>query len=255
MRLNQMLGGYRLGVKHMNKINSPRSPLPGILMVIGGLVLILCAPISIQLFRGTLSETSPRALSSLWYGMGGLLLLYLTAGLPLGAILLAAGGARLYSTDRAGRVLLPLLAVLLVLFMFDVVRLKMNWNIPILLFGIMGGLFIVLFLAQVWDWARRRPSLESQRRRVADLQLGAGVCFFSAAWQACGLAGAPGFALYPEIVQKLSSQSFVGGQVFAVQFLMVLGFVFLLFAMRAEWAHKPAVSEQDNKHDEATNAS
>ena len=218
----------------MNKVNAPRSPLPGILMVIGGLVLILCAPISIQLFRGTLSETRPRALSSLWYGMGCLLLLYLTAGLPLGAILLAAGGARLHSTDRAGRVLLPLLAVLLILFMFDVVRLEADWNIPSLVFGIMGSLFIVLFLAQVWHWARRRPSLESQRRRVADWQLGAGVCFFGGAWQACGLAGPPGFALYPEIVQKLGSQPFVRGQVFAVEFFMALGFVFLLLAMRAE---------------------
>jgi hypothetical protein len=216
-------------------IASPaHSRIPGVLMVVGGLVLILGAPTLLWIFRGTLAETSPRTLMSLWYGTGGLLLLCLTAGLPLGAVLLAAGGARLYSTDRAGRVLLPLLVVLLVFFMIHAVRLILDWNIPLLLVGIIHGLFIVLFLALVWDWARRRPSLESQRRRVVDLQLGAGVCFFSAAWQACGLAGAPGFALYPEIVQKLGNQSFLGGQAFAVQFFIALGFVFLLLAMRAE---------------------
>ncbi len=206
----------------------------GILMVIGGLVLIIGAPILIQLFRGTFAEVNPRDVTSLWYRAGGLLLLYFTAGLPLGAILIAAGGARLHSADHAGGVLLLLLVVLLVFFMFDVVRLEADWNIPTLVFGIMGSLFIVLFLAQVWDWARRRSNLESQHRRGTDLQMGAGVCFFSAAWQACGLAGPPGFALYPEIVQKLGSQSFVGGQVFAVEFFMALGFVFLLLAMRAE---------------------
>jgi hypothetical protein len=213
------------------------SRVPGVLMAVGGLVLTLGAPTLLWIFRGMLAETSPRTFMSLWFGMGGLLLLCFTAGLPLGAILLAAGGARLYSTDRAGRVLLPLLAVLLVFFMFHTVRLMLDWNIPLLLVGIMHGLFIVLFLALVWDWARRRPSLESQRRRVADLQLGASVCFFSAAWQACGLVGAPGFAMYPEIVQELGNQSFVAGQAFALQFFIVLGFVFLLLAMRAERSH------------------
>jgi hypothetical protein len=166
--------------------------------------------------------------------LGGLLLLYLTAGLPLGAVLLAAGGARLYSADRAGRVLLPLLVSMLVFFVFHAVRLMLDWSIPLLLLGIVHGLFIVLFLALVWDWARRRVGLDAQRRRAADLQVGAGACFFSAAWQACGLVGAPGFALYPEIVQKLGNQSFVAGQAFAVQFFIALGFVFLWLAMRAE---------------------
>jgi hypothetical protein len=249
-----MLGGYRPGVKPMNKINSPRSPLPGIPMVIGGLVLILGAPILIQLFRGTFAEVNPRDVTGLWYRAGGMLLLYLTTGLPLGAILLAAGGARLYSADHAGRVLLPLLAVLLALFVFDVVRLEADWSIPTLVFGIMGSLFIVLFLAQAWDWARRRSSLEAQRRRGTDLQLGAGVCFFGAAWQACGLAGPPGFALYPEIVQKLGSQAFVGGQVFAVEFFMALAFVFLLLAMRAERPQYQyrAEDKQIDKHDQVT---
>jgi len=228
------------------------SRVPGVLMVVGGLVLILGAPTLIWVFRGELAETSPRVLSSLWYGMGGLVLLYLTAGLPLGAILLAAGGARLYSAERAGRVLLPLLGIQLVFFMFHAVRLKLDWNVPFLLFALMGSLFVILFLALVWVWARHRPSLEPQRQRVADLQLGGGLCFFSAAWQACGLAGAPGFAMYPEIVQKLGNQSFVVGQAFAVQFFIALGFVFLLLAMRAGQARNPESDEQVDKHDKAT---
>jgi hypothetical protein len=74
--------------------------------------------------------------------------------------------------------------------------------------------------------------------------LGAGLCFFGAAWQACGLAGAPGFALYPEIVQKLGNQSFVAGQAFAVHIFVILGFVLLLLAMRAERSHDPGAEHR-----------
>ncbi|MBU1662816.1 MAG: hypothetical protein KKD28_15250 [Chloroflexi bacterium] len=227
------------------------SRAPGVLMVVGGLVLILGAPILIWVFRGALAETNPSVLLSLWYGMGGLVLLYMTAGLPLGAILLAAGGARLYSAKRVGRVLLPLLVIQLVFFMFHAVRLMLDWSLLFLLSAFMGSLFVILFLALVWVWAHQRPSLEPQRQWTGDLQLEAGLCFFSAAWQACGFAGAPGFAMYPEIVQKLGNQSFIAGQAFAVQFFIVLGFVFLLLAMRAGRAQNTEPDEQVNKHDAA----
>ena len=223
---------------------------PGAVMVAGGLLLILGAPTLIWLFRAELADLSPRALMTLRYGAGGLALLYLTAGhrygagglallyltagLPLGAILLAAGGTRLYSAERAGRVLLPLLGIELVYFAFHAIRLMLDLSIPFLLSALVGGLVVLLFLALVWIWARKRPRLGPHRRRVADLQLGAGLCFFSAAWQACGLAGAPGFALYPELVQKLANQSFIAAQALAVQVFIALGFVFLLLAMRAE---------------------
>jgi predicted small integral membrane protein len=136
----------------------------------------------------------------------------------------------------------------LVFFAFHAIRLVLDWSIPFLLFALMGCLFVTLFLALVWVWARRRPGLEPHRQRVADLQLGAGLCFFSAAWQVCGLAGAPGFALYPEVVQKLANQSFVAGQALAVHVFFVLGFVFLLLAMRAEQSRNPTVDEQVGKH-------
>lgn len=250
------ISSLRTGTEEDRKVTnaSPSHPQwPGALMVVGGLLFILGAPAVIWLLRAELADLGPRVLMTLWYGAGGLVLLYFTAGLPLGAILLAAGGARLYpAAERAGRVLLPLLGIQLVFFTFHAIRLMLDWSIPFLLFALLGCLFVILFLALVWVWARGRPSLEPQRQRVADLQLGAGLCFFSAAWQACGLAGAPGFAMYPEIVQKLGNQSFVAGQALAVQVFIVLGFAFLLLAMRAERIRNPAADEQGGKHDQVT---
>lgn len=238
--------------RKFGKARPAHSRVPGILMGIGGLVLILGAPVLFIVFRRQFADLSPRTLMTLWYGAGGLVLLYLTAGLPLGALLLSAGGARLFPAARsAGRVLLPLLGIQLAFFVFHAVRLMLDWKLPFLLFALTGGLFVILFLALVWVWARQRPGLVSQRQRVADLQLGAGLCFFSAAWQACGLAGAPGFALFPEIVQKLGNQYFIAGQAFALQFFIVLGFIFLLFAMRAGRAQYRAEDKQIDKHDQA----
>lgn len=240
----------------MNKIDSPRLPLPGILMVVGGLVLVLGAPTLVWLFRGMLADIGPRAFIPLWNGGGGLLLLYFAAGLPLGAILLSAGGARLYpASERAERVLLPLLGIQLVYFTYHAIRDTLDIGVPYWFFGLLGFSFLIMFMALVWNWVRKRPSLEPERQRAVDLQLGAGLCFFTAAWQACGFAGKPSFALYPELVQKLANQNFAAGQAFALKFFFALGFIFLLLAMRAEWTHKPTVDKQDDKHNKATNES
>lgn len=89
---------------------------------------------------------------------------------------------------------------MLVFFTFHAIRLVTDLDLPFLLFAITGFLFNALFSAFVWIWARKRSSQGPRRRRAADLILGDGISFFSAAWQSCGLVGAPGFALYPEIV-------------------------------------------------------
>ncbi len=222
-------------IKSFRNARSIHSRWPGTLMVITGILLILIAPIIVWLFREEFANLNPRSLLNMWYGAGGFVLLYLTAGLPLGAILVAAGGAYLFpATKRARCILLPLLGIQIVYFTFHAIRLMIELKIPFMLFAVMGFIFISLFLTLVGIWARKRPSLKPQRQRVVDLQLGAGLCFFSAAWQSCGLLGAPGFAMYPEIVQKLGNQSFIAGQALATQFFIIFGFVFLLLSMRTE---------------------
>ncbi len=194
----------------------------------------------IWLFRGQLVQQGPQLLPTLWSGAGGLVLLDLTAGLPLGAILVVLGVDCLFPPSRrARRLLLLLLVIYLVYFAYHSIAAFRYTSVPFVLFVISGTLFVVLFLAFVWVWARKRPGLEPARRRAADLQLAGGLCFFSAAWQACGLAGAPGFAIYPALAAKLGNQSFLIGQVVALQFFLGLGFLFLLLAMRVDNGQKP----------------
>jgi hypothetical protein len=203
-------------------------------MVVVGLVLIISSPALLWLLRDKLAEVGPQAFTKLWYGAGGLAMLDFTAALPLGAILLALGGARLFSAwGRLRRVLLPLLGIFALYFIYHALSLSRYSSVPFPLFTTISLLFIILFLALIWFWIRRRSTAEPGHQRAMDLQMGGGICFFTAAWQACGLIGAPGFAIYPELAAQLGNESFLVGQVLAVQVFLVLGFVLLILGMRA----------------------
>jgi hypothetical protein len=216
---------------------------------------MLSSPALVWMYREKLAEVGPQVFKSLWYGAGGLALLDFTAGLPLGAILIAMGGARLFNASgRIRRVLLPLIGIYLVYFVYHGFSVSRYTSVPFPLFAVAGFLLVALFLALVWVWVRRRSSLEPEHRRAVDLQMGGGLCFFTAAWQTCGLAGAPGFAIYPEVAAKLGNQSFLVGQVLAVQVFTGLGFVLLLLGMRAERARNPDADERADKRDKATQA-
>ena len=212
-----------------------RSRWPGMaLLVLGGLVM-LSSPVLIWVFRDKLAEVGPQRFVELGYGLGGLGLIDFTAGLPLGAILLALGAARLSEPERGwARLWLVLMAVFIAYF---------AWHVTFV-FRYGGGSFaagtaasllvLALFVVLVWTWARRRPGLALGRRHLADLQLGAGLSFFAAAWQVCGLVGAPGFAVYPDMAARLGEQSFLFGQAVAVLFFSSVGFLLLTLGMRAD---------------------
>lgn len=212
-----------------------RSRWPAMLLVACGLLLMLSSPALAWIFRDKLAEVGPRDFVALGYGAGGLALLDFAAGLPLGAILVALGGARLFdAAGRERRILLPLLVVGLVYFAYHGAAAFRYPGVPFALLAGAGLVLVVLFLALAWVWMRGRARSAPGRQRIADLQMGGGVSFFTAAWQACGLAGAPGFALYPDLADTLNNQSFLVGQALAVLVFTGLGFLLLLLAMRAE---------------------
>lgn len=69
------------------------------------------------------------------------------------------------------------------------------------LFGISGGLILVLFFAAVWYWARRRSRLVGAAKTAADFQLVSYVFFLLTAFLMCSLLGNPfSGLLFPEKV-------------------------------------------------------
>ena len=215
------------------ELDRPRSTWPGYLSMVFGSLLILGDLVFIWLFRGRLTEIGPEGLTSLWYGTGGIALLYLTAGLPAGGILLATGAARICgSGKKLWRMMLPILGIQLLYFTYHGIAAFRYNRVPFILLALMGLIITGLFVARIIVWARKRKNAAPSMVRMADLQLGGGLSFFAAAWQSCGLVGAPGFALYPELVRELGNRSFIIGQAVAVQFFFILGFAFLILSMR-----------------------
>lgn len=209
---------------------------PDLVAIVGaalGVSLVAGAQILIWVSRAELAAAGAHAFTTLWHGGGGLALLYFTAGVPLGALLFAVSSARLFNTAAsAAWVLMPLLGLQLVYFAYHGIAAFRYTRVPFAAFATCGVLLSVLGCAFVWVWARTRPRLDARARRQADLTLGAGLCFFTSAWQACGLAGPPGFGLYPELVRQDGGVSFLVGQALAVLIFALLGFVLLLLSMR-----------------------
>ena len=128
----------------------------------------------IWLFRGQLVQQGPQLLPTLWSGAGGLVLLDLTAGLPLGAILVVLGVDCLFPPSRgARRLLLLLLVIYLVYFAYHSIAAFRYTSVPFVLFVISGTLFVVLFLAfrlgvgTQASWSGTRTPTQRQTSRPA----------------------------------------------------------------------------------------
>lgn len=160
------------------------------------------------------------------YGNSGVVKLLLFAfSFPLGLGLSLIGAALLGGTanSRAGR--LGAIALLLVLVPIFAPGVFSTQHSPSY-FGYGGMAILVLVAASLWFWGQYRLRLAGSMRTSADLQ-GLGLLSFAlAAWNLCGFAGMPGFAVYPEKMLALAAIPFAVGQLKAVMALFVLGWIF-----------------------------
>jgi hypothetical protein len=99
-------------------------------------------------------------------------------------------------------------------------------------FGLGGITLLGLTALALWYWGKFRARVSAALRPAADWQ-GLGVFAFAlAAWNLCGVGGMPGFAIYPDQVNKLQSLPFVVPQLKAVMALLILGFLFTTLGLR-----------------------
>jgi len=142
----------------------------------------------------------------------------------LGAVLLSRAGAN--SVARLGGI------ALLVLMVPILSPAVLGTQHSPYYFGLGGITLLALTVLTMWFWGRFRSRASAALRPAVDWQ-GLGLFAFAlAAWNTCGFAGMPGFAIYPEQVLKLSSLPFVVAQLKAVMALLILGFLFSLLGLR-----------------------
>lgn len=149
---------------------------------------------------------------------------------PLGALLLAVGGAAV-APDR--RFWVAVIASILIVFWLA--SGPISQVIPPL-FGIGGGLIMLFFLGNAWQWVNTRPQLPAAVRPAADLRMLGQVFFFIAAWNLCGLMGAPTFVLRPELSQQFDMATLAINVGTTVLICLTIGWGCMFFSQRLRQA-------------------
>jgi len=175
-------------------------------------------PIYRNLAPAQISET-------IWAG-NSLLFLIWALSTPLGAIL-ACVGLLIYAQSKGSHIWLFGVGVTLLLVAIGFLPIS-GYYPPV--FGIGGGLVMVLFLITLWFWTKRRPLLEGLARTAADFQLVGYVFFLVAMWYLCGLLGPPAYLLNTDKVQQFGSLPGAQAQAVKIFIYFILGWLFLFLS-------------------------
>ncbi|MFC1739343.1 hypothetical protein ACFL1G_09885 [Planctomycetota bacterium] len=162
------------------------------------------------------------------WAVGGVVFNLSFMAIPLGAPLIAVG-LMLYAEHKKSRIW-PIIAVCAFLILSGMFPSKLDYY-PVV-FGILGGLQIVLFLAILWYWGKKRRILEGPAKTAADYQIISYIFFLAAAGITCVILGNPFFGLYfPEMVleskAELMPMAYSSGIKLIVYFTLGWFFTFL----------------------------
>lgn len=105
--------------------------------------------------------------------------------IPFGSILFAIG-VLLFVNVKGSRI--SFIGVGLLLAMVAIQLIPQRPHFPPV-FGIFGGIILVLFILTVWMWTKKRDALEDKAKGAADLQLVGYVFLIVAMWFLCGAFG------------------------------------------------------------------
>jgi hypothetical protein len=161
--------------------------------------------------------------------------------MPLGAPLMAVG-LMLYAEQNKSRIW-PMIVVCAFLVFTGMFPSRLAYYPTA--FGIFGGLIIVLFIATLWFWAKRRRTLQGAARTAADYQVISYIFFLISAGTACVILGNPFFGLYfPEKVlesrDELMPMAYSTGLKLALYFTLGWLFTFL--------SHYKSAQEHEKKY-------
>lgn len=157
--------------------------------------------------------------------VGGPMFMAMAFSVPVG-ILFGVLGMLLYAEAKKSRIFhFAIVAVFIIVTMMFPPTLGYY---PIM-FGILGGLILVLFFGILWIWAKGRQKLEGSARTAADLQTISYMFFFAAASLICTLLGNPFTGLYfPEMVLEYSSLPYSYSFGTKIIVYLALGWLFAL---------------------------
>jgi hypothetical protein len=150
------------------------------------------------------------------------------ASIPLGAFIVAIGGALIAQAERYVLWLLALLAVGFTIWRVTTISTSSQLISP--LFGIGGGLITMFFIGSIWHWSKIRQSLPNSEKIGTDLRMIGSIFFVTVAWDLCAVFGVSTFVLRPELASQFEVP--VGKTITkatGILILLVLGWGFTYF--------------------------
>lgn len=90
------------------------------------------------------------------------------------------------------------------------------------LFGMGGGLILIMYSGLIWFWAKKRNTFKSEAKTVADLELVGYGFFLIAAWDLCGA--------FSVLFNESMSSSFTPRSPLNIMIYLVLGWLFILIS-------------------------
>ena len=190
------------------------------LFFLGALVMILAVVLGTAI-DDTANNLGLEAIKKNDSGMLALLMVF-AFGFPLGVVLLAVGavmiGGKLFSRYTNLLIGAGFLISLVVL-----VPMIFSREVSAVYFGSGGVTILTLVVISAWFWSQYRLNLIERDRNILDIKGIGYVCFALAAWNLCGFAGFPSFALSPEKMLEFGAKPFAVGQLKAIMAYLVLG--------------------------------
>lgn len=177
-------------------------------------------------------ETPASEFEGTIWAFGGPVFMTISLATPTGFLLVATGAVlKSGSGGPSGGRLVSLVSFAAMIWLSFLVAPTLGYA-PVM-FGVGGGIILILFLATLWTWAKRRGRLEGAAATSADLAFAGLLCFFATAPLICALLGNPYSGLYfPERVIDQNALPWHYAMGTKILLLMILGWVCMFSSHR-----------------------
>lgn len=143
---------------------------------------------------------------------------------PIGSIL-SSIGILLYVQAKGSEIAFFGIGMALVVFLIHILLrvflIARDAHYPVL-FGIGGGLILIMYSGLIWLWAKKRNTFKSDAKTVADLELVGYGFFLIATWDLCGA--------FSVLFHESMSSSFTPRSPLNIMIYLVLGWLFILIS-------------------------
>ena len=216
----------------IDALNINRTTLGTAAFAVGAAAIIVSSWLVMWWIWPIWHETPAAEFEGTIWAFGGPVFMAISLSTPTGLLLVAIGALlRSGSGGPSGRRLIALIGFAALIWLSFLVAPTLAY-VPVM-FGVGGGLILILFFGTLWQWTRTRGRLSDNAATAADLSFAGLLCFFAVTPLLCALLGNPYSGLYfPERVIEQNSLPWHYAMGTKILLLLVLGWGCMFLSQR-----------------------